>query len=99
MTRVDAVAKPYNVTDETIIEYNPEDCTSNSLSCWLTSNEMEAFAAAWEAQESGMEEQTAPVAMKEAEPDLTDIATISSWAAMVKDREIERDREEQAKRK
>ena len=60
---------------------------------------MEAFAAAWEAQESGMEEQTAPVAMKEAEPDLTDIATISSWAAMVKDREIERDREEQAKRK
>jgi hypothetical protein len=60
---------------------------------------MEAFAAAWEAQESGMEEQTPPVAMKEAEPDLTDIATISSWAAWVKDREIERDREEQAKRK
>ena len=24
--KMDAVAKPYNVTDETIIEYNPEDC-------------------------------------------------------------------------
>ena len=51
---------------------------------------MEAFAAAWEAQESGMEELTAPVAMKEAEPDLTDIATISSWAALVSLREAER---------
>jgi hypothetical protein len=94
MTRVNTVAKPYNVTDmKPYIEYNPK-IVIYTLSC-----QMEAFAAAWEAQESGMEEQTAPVAMKEAEPDLTDIATISSWAAMVKDREIERDREEQAKRK
>ena len=51
---------------------------------------MEAFAAAWEAQESGMEELTAPVAMKEAEPDLTVFATISSWAALVSLREAER---------